>query len=201
MRDKYGVSGDSGCYPGTAVLMNKLDLRDPDVLAEAEAEFAASAVEHIEIDAPPFDFDYLCRLHGELFNELYNWAGQPRSVDVSKGQTRFCTASRIIPEANRLLDRLAERDNFFDLDRPCLVRQVAELYGDLNVVHPFREGNGRAMRLFFEHLILVCGYGVRWEPISKQEWLEACIAAVGCDYAPLAAVFDRCIGPLLAEAS
>lgn len=197
MHDKYGVGGDPACYPGTDVLINKLDLRDPDLLARAEAEFAAIAVEQIDLEGPPFDFDYLRRLHRQLFSEVYDWAGQARSVDVSKGQTRFCTASRIVPETNRLLGPLLTQENISGLERVDLVRRTAELYGDLNMVHPFREGNGRVMRLFFEHLILFCGYSVTWEPVERDEWVDACIAAVDCDYRPLIALLDRCIGPSL----
>lgn len=197
MRDKYGAGGDPACYPGTDVLINKLDLRDPDLLDAAEAEFAAIAVEQIELEGPPFDLDYLCRLHRQLFSEVYDWAGQVRNVDISKGQTRFCTASRIVPEVNRLLGSLAIRNNLRGLERADLVRRTAELYGDLNMVHPFREGNGRVMRLFFEQLIVFCGYAVTWQPVERDEWVDACIAAVGCDYQLLAGLFDRCMGPSL----
>jgi len=200
MRDKYGVIGDPGCYPGTDVLQNRLGLQDPGLLASAEAELAAVAVESIEIGEPPFDLAYLRELHRQLFADVYEWAGQLRSIDISKGQTRFCTASRIAPEANRLLEHLAEVDNHFvDLERSELVRRSAELYGELNMVHPFRDGNGRTLRLFFEHLILRCGYGVSWEPMDRDEWVAACIAAVGCDYGPLARLLDRCIGDSITE--
>lgn len=201
MHDKYGVDHDPACYPGTATLKNRLGLRDPALLAEAEAAFAAVAVESIEIGAPPFDFDYLCSLHAQLFGDVYGWAGQPRSIDIAKGQTRFCTAGRIIPEATRLLKQLAAQGDFRALCRADLVWHAAELYGELNMVHPFRDGNGRVPRLFFEHLILVCGYGVSWQPVERDEWVDACIAAVACNYVPLAAVFDRCIGTPITEAT
>src|SRR3546814_13427172 len=71
MRDKYGVSDDPHCWPGTSVLRNTLGIRDEATLADAEAEFAAVALQHIEIEAPPFDLDYLCRLHRQLFGDVY----------------------------------------------------------------------------------------------------------------------------------
>lgn len=193
MQDKYGVENDPGCFPGTSILRNKLNLRDPELLTEAEAEFAASAAETIEIAAPPFNLDYLCGLHRQLFDEVYDWAGQLRTVDISKGNTRFCTAARIAPEASRLLEGLAAKQNFSGLERSDLVRDTAELYGELNMIHPFRDGNGRALRLFFEHLIIVCGYAVSWKEVDQDEWIAACIAAVECDYSSLEAIFDRCL--------
>ena len=181
MRDKYGTAGDPACYPGTDVLINKLGLRDGDRLEEAEAEFAAIAVEKIDLGSPPFDLAYLQGLHSQLFGDVYAWAGQVRTIDISKGQTRFCTASRIVPETGRILAPLATFEAIHFLNRPRLVSLVAELYGELNMVHPFRDGNGRAMRLFFEHAILIAGYGVSWLTVERDDWISACIAAVDCD--------------------
>ncbi len=199
MGDKYGVGGDPACYPGTDVLQNRLGLRDPELLAAAEAELAAIAVEHVEIDGPPFDFPYLCALHRQLFGEVYEWAGEIRAVDISKGSTRFCTVSRIVPEATRLLDELAGAQYFLGLDRQSLVRCSAELYGELNMVHPFRDGNGRTLRLFLEHVIVACGHGVAWGPMDREEWISACIAAVDCNYEPLITLLDRCIGSAITD--
>lgn len=197
MRDKYGVAGDPDCYPGTDVLINKLDLRDADLLAEAEAEFAATAAASLEITGPPFDFPYLCRLHRELFEELYGWAGEVRTADVSKGQTRFCSATRIVPEANRIFSHLARDAYYLQMERVALVRSSAELYDELNVLHPFRDGNGRTLRLFFEHLILSAGFSISWVEIGTDEWIEACIEGYQGNVRSLEALFDRCIGSQL----
>lgn len=194
MRDKCGTRGDPACYPGTAVLINKLGLRDADLLAEAEAAFAATAAEAIEISGPPYDLAYLCRLHRQLFEEVYEWAGEIRVVDVTKGPTRFCTATRIAPEADRIFAALAKAADFHGLDRPELVRCASALYDELNVVHPFREGNGRTLRLLFEHLILSCGFTISWLGIEANEWVEACVAAYSGDGSRLEAIFNRCIG-------
>ena len=198
MSDKYGVGNDPDCYPGTAVLKNKLGIKDARLLEEAEAEFAATAAETIEIEAPPFNLDYLCSLHRQLFDEVYEWAGDIRLVDISKGQTRFCIASRVVPEAEQLLRRFGMQE-LSGMSRTMCVRQVAEYYGELNMIHPFREGNGRTQRLFFEHRLLLSGYTVSWLGIGKEEWVTACIAAVSCDYAPLEGIFDRCIDLMTAE--
>jgi cell filamentation protein len=194
MRDKYGTRSDPACYPGTDVLINKLELRDADLLAEAEAAFAATAAESIEISGPPYDLTYLCRLHRQLFEDVYDWAGEIREVDVSKGQTRFCAATRIAPEADRIFAALTRDGSLVGLDRQDLVRRSAALYDDLNVVHPFREGNGRTLRLFFEHLVLSCGFSISWLGIEADEWISACIAAYSGDGFQLEAIFDRCIG-------
>ena len=194
-RDKYGISSDPYCWPGTSILRNELGIRDEDLLADAEAEFAALALERIEINGPPFDLAYLCHLHFQLFGDLYEWAGQIRRVDVSKGATRFCTADRIVPEAGRVMRMLARID-FQDRPWPETLGLIAECFGELNLIHPFREGNGRTLRLFFEHLLVLEGRAVDWSQVEGGEWVAACIAAVACDYGPLQSIFDRCISSI-----
>lgn len=200
MRDKYGVSDDPLCWPGTSVLRNTLGIRDEATLADAEAEFAAVALEHIEIEAPPFDFDYLRRLHRQLFGDVYEWAGSIRSVDISKGTTRFCTSRRIVPEADKVMQALDGLD-LSHASRRETISHVAACFGELNLIHPFREGNGRTLRLFFEHFLVFHGHAVDWSKVERDDWIAACIAAVECDYAPLEEIFDRCIGDLPQEDS
>lgn len=191
MGDKYGVQNDPYCWPGTTVLRNRLGIRDEATLADAEAEFAAVALERITIEAPSFDLDYLRQLHRQLFGDVYDWAGELRHVDIAKGSTRFCTASRIAPEADKVMQAL---DGALDAETwPKTLGHVAECFGELNLIHPFREGNGRALRLFFEHLFVVNGMAVDWGRIDRDEWLSACIAAVACDYSQLASLFARCV--------
>ena len=106
-RDKYGVEHDPDCYPGTSVLINHLNLRDDVALSEAEIVLTLAAAETLDFQPPPYDFTYLKTLHHHLFVDIYPWAGEVRSTDISKGNTRFCTASRIEPEAERLFGQLA----------------------------------------------------------------------------------------------
>ncbi|MBD2860153.1 Fic family protein [Spongiibacter sp. KMU-158] len=193
-RDKYGVEHDPDCYPGTSVLINHLNLRDDAALSEAEIVLTLAASETLEFQLPPYDFTYLKRLHHHLFKAIYPWAGKVRSTDISKGNTRFCTASRIEPEGERLFRQLAKQQWFANASRSQLISDVAEYFGELNMLHPFREGNGRTLRLLFEHLIINVGFEVDWTPIHQEEWIEANIAAVDCDYTKMAMIFDRCIG-------
>lgn len=84
-----------------------------------------------------------------FFQDLYDWAGQLRTVDISKGSTRFCNVQRIEPEASKLLAKMAMANYFVGLPRNQLIESLADFYNELNVIHPFREGNGRVSRLFF----------------------------------------------------
>ena len=94
MRDKYGVANDKYCYPNSDVLINLLDIRDQELLDQAETEFTAeryrtyTPTQHTIFD---FSFNHLKSLHHHLFQDLYKWADETRDVDISKGNTRFCT--------------------------------------------------------------------------------------------------------------
>ena len=94
--DKYGEMGDSlYCYPNFSTLKNKLHIQDEKILQQAELELSEYASLHIEYTEPPYDLQYLKNIHHSLFSDLYEWAGELRQVDISKGDTRFCTFSRI----------------------------------------------------------------------------------------------------------
>ncbi|GGP23901.1 putative adenosine monophosphate-protein transferase Fic [Silvimonas iriomotensis] len=194
MRDKYGAGQDSYCYPGSAVLKNQLGITDNSLLDEAEQEITAINAQLIDPTNPPYTLHDLQNIHRQLFADIYAWAGEIRSVDISKDETRFCTASRIVSEATRLFTRM-EQARFFDgLAKPELVSGIADFYVELNVIHPFREGNGRAQRILFEHLIVACGYEIDWSPITQEEWIQANIAGYMGDTAPMIVLFGRCIG-------
>lgn len=125
---------------------------------------------------------------------MYEWAGQLRQIDISKGDTRFCTFSRIEIETNKLLHSLQQQNYFQDLESKYFIPKLADLYCELNVIHPFREGNGRTQRIFFEHLIAYCGYGIDWSKInSKEHWVQANIEGFYGNLQPLIQIFDSCI--------
>jgi len=144
MLDKYGTGQDPYCLPGTSVLNNRLGLTTDEELNEAERVLSTIAANEINFESPPYDLPYLCRIHRQLFGEIYDWAGEFRTVDISKGTTHFCNVLRIEPEANKLFRALANTNWFEGLNRLELVTAVAEFFGDLNMIHPFgKETDGR----------------------------------------------------------
>ena len=101
--------------------------------------------------------------------------------------------SRIEIETNKLLKPLQEKKYFQSLAPQQLIPQLADLYCELNVIHPFREGNGRTQRIFFEHMIANCGYGVDWSRIeSQQQWIQANIEGFYGELNPLIQIFEQC---------
>lgn len=194
MQDKYGVDGDPDCYPNSSTLINLLDITDPHLLSIAERDISALAAQSLEFAPPPYNLTYLQHIHKKLFEDIYEWAGTIRRVDISKGGTRFCTTHRIEAEATKLFAAVEKEQYFASLERTELIYKVSEFYGEINMLHPFRDGNGRAQRIMFEHLIVNAGFEISWSGVEVDEWIEANISAVACDYEPLACIFDRCIG-------
>lgn len=194
MRDKYGTGQDPHCYPSSTVLVNRLGLTNDEALDEAERTLSAIAASKIDFDLPPYDLPYLQQIHRQLFADIYDWAGELRTVDISKGSTHFCNLARIEVESAKLFKQLADADWFEGLPRSELVTAAAELYGDLNMIHPFREGNGRAQRILFEHIVINAGYEISWWAVEEREWIQANIDAVICDYRAMTEIFERCVG-------
>ncbi|WP_145567015.1 putative adenosine monophosphate-protein transferase Fic [Yersinia aleksiciae] len=191
--DKYGDGPDPYTYPNSQVLINKFGITDDDQFIEMEKDFSELAIMEIEFSPPPYDFRYWCALHQALFGDIYHWAGELRTIDISKGTTRFCNINRITPEANRLFNQLAQENYLVGLPYDALIVKLAEYYSDLNVIHPFREGNGRAQRLLFEHLVINCGFHISFASINPDEWIQANIDGYHCRYQRMTALFARCI--------
>ncbi len=192
MQDKYGVAHDPACYPNSTVLINKLNIRDAEELAEIEKALTESRAALFEPDFSISDLSALCGIHYYLFQDIYPWAGALRTVDISKGNTRFCTAAYVEKEANKLLRKLAGEHYLVGCSTSTVAR-LADYYCELNVIHPFREGNGRTQRLFFELLAINAGYGLDWSQVEQHEWIQANIAGYLGDLQPLETLFQRII--------
>ena len=196
MPDKYGVLQDKYCYPGTDILTNLLNIRDADLLAEAEAEITAVRYQTYISSVRPltdFTFEHLQFLHIHLFQDLYSWAGQIRDVDLAKGTTRFCTCNRVEAEARKWFKQLPALVHIESQQQ--LVETIADLFCELNLIHPFRDGNGRTQRFFFEELLFALGYDLTWPEISQEDWVNANIAGVELNLTPLILIFQQAISP------
>ncbi|WP_313172461.1 putative adenosine monophosphate-protein transferase Fic [Massilia oculi] len=194
MPDKYGVGGDTHyCYANSNVLINKLGITDEDGLEVAEVELTQTRIEQFEPDFDDISLSALRAIHRHLFQDVYRWAGELRTVDISKGGTRFANVTRIEPEANKLFRQLKEENYLVNSSRKSFVSRLAHYYSELNVIHPFRDGNGRAQRLLFEVISINAGYALRWEPLSRSEWLDANIDAYNCRMDSLEALLDRVV--------
>ena len=166
-----------GCYPGTAVLVNKFDIREEAKLNEVEAVLvsARSAEWTNQPRADSFDFAHYKVAHRFLFSDLYDWAGQIRKVNISKKGTDFCPAADIVQQGKLAFDRLKQQNYFKGLPHGSFVDEITDFYCATNYLHPFREGNGRTQRAFLAQLIRSAGYDINWSDMDGDLLMIATI--------------------------
>lgn len=189
MTDKYGAGQDPYCYPNTAVLINLFDLQSDEELEKAEVEFTSYRLSTFAPDFENLNFEFLCRIHFHLFQDLYPWAGQIRTVDISKQSTHFCNVRFILTSSSKCFDLLSKNNYLRGMQQATFIETIADFFCEMNVVHPFREGNGRSLRLFCEILALQAGYELSWKDVDQQTWLQANIAGYEGDLNPLIRLF------------
>ena len=167
------------CYPGSTCLINKLGIRNEEQLAFVESRIVLGKTE--ELWKNPirghFDFNHYKAIHRYLFEDIYAWAGEIRTVDMSKKGTRFIPASQINDMAKRVFDRLNRMNNLVGQAQDDFVVNVTDFYCSTNMLHPFREGNGRTQRAFLQQLIRNAGYDLRFSEIDPDELMIATIQA------------------------
>ena len=175
---KIEASGDN-CYPNTTCLVNKFGIKDEKKLIEIEAEitFAKAAVLESKPPKLPLDFEYYKSVHRFLFEDLYNFAGELRKVDISKKGTPFCPASELENLCKTCFNRLKEENYFSGLPKDKFTEEIVDFYQTTNYLHPFREGNGRTQRIFISKLIKLNGYEFNFSSINGDLLMIATIKA------------------------
>ncbi len=180
------------------VLENKLGIEDPELLKNAEAEIVFLRL--VELGYKPiqgaFDFEHLKSIHRHLFSDIYPMAGKVRSVNIAKAGSAFCYARFIDSTQREIFDGLKENKYFKGLDKSIFAAKLAEFSADLNALHPFRDGNGRAIRAFLIQLSENAGYRLTFENEVREELLAADIAAFKGNLEPLTQLFCKLIEPI-----
>ncbi|MCR5716182.1 MAG: Fic family protein [Lachnospiraceae bacterium] len=169
-------SVDHYVYEGTKVLINKFDCRDEEKLREIEALSTAGNLAYLQLHPiqGKFDFAHLKEIHRFIFQDLYDWAGQTRNIDIGKNNL-FCRAQFIEEYAASVFSDFYTSCMESREDPAAFVKTLAKHYADMNALHPFREGNGRSQREFTRELCLTCGYVFDLTRTGQSEMLEASI--------------------------
>jgi cell filamentation protein len=191
----YEDSADD-CYPGTSILKNKLGIRDDHMLIVAEREITSLKLLMLYNMSPieEFGFKDFCKIHKILFDDIYEWAGQIRSRDfLSKGNSIFCRGLYIMENANRIFANLLMENNLCGLKKVQFIKRMAYYMGEINALHPFREGNGRTSREYFRQLSLNARYILDFKEIEREELLIADIEAFNGKYNSLIEILNKTI--------
>lgn len=182
---RYDAAEDPLCYPGTSVLRNKADLRDQDRLDEFEQlMFDSRAAERLPDGA--LDFVHYRALHRHFFQDVYDWAGDIRTIRTGKGTNWFCYPEHIGREAKRVFSELADRNHLADRQgKTEFAEGAAWFLSEINAIHSFREGNGRIQLVFLTMLARNAGFRLHERRLRPDPFLAAMIASFRGEVAPL----------------
>ena len=201
---RYNVSGlkEAQYEPGSGdkVLRNLQGVTDPEDMDIIEANALAEATDTIlrKFDQEhQFTADDICRLHKIWMGKIYEWAGQYRQVNISKGDFTFAMAAQVL----KLMEQFEQEQ--LRKYTPCLfekneevVKAIAEVHTELVLIHPFREGNGRVSRLLATLMALQAGlplldFSTMNE--QKEKYFAAVQAGLDRNYKPMELLFSEII--------
>lgn len=185
---------DYYCYPDNPVLKNELGIKDERGLDAAEREITSLKIAKLNDESleGELNFDYVKRIHRYIFDGIYKWAGEVRRTDISKGNI-FCQHELIEVNAEVLFNELKSENYLEGLDKETMIKRLAYYLGDLNTIHPFREGNGRVQRLFIRELASRAGYLINFDGITPEEMIKASDAAFHYEYESMEAIIAKSI--------
>ncbi|WP_368655460.1 Fic family protein [Castellaniella ginsengisoli] len=198
MANRYQATGSQAeSQPGSndLVLRNRPGITDPAVMDELETRLLLRLYERMMREQFPnrrLDVADLMGWHHQWLGNLYDWAGHPRSVNMSKDGFHFA-AARQIPRLLETFERqyLHRHTPCHDIDEDALIEAIAVCHVELILIHPFREGNGRLSRLLADVMAVQAGHGTldysRWDA-DKAAYFTAIQCGVGMNYAPMRAL-------------
>ena len=150
------------------VITNRLGIADSPALAREEERISKKAAttlfeKNLLNDMPSGTWTTLQKIHTILFQDIYDFAGTLRTVNIAKGNFRFVPVM-YLAEAVKTIESMPQ--NSFD--------EIVEKYVEMNVAHPFREGNGRSMRLWLNHMLCTeLLKTIDWSQVNKEQYLSA----------------------------
>ncbi|AQQ54472.1 Fic/DOC family protein [Planococcus lenghuensis] len=161
------------CYPGTDVLVNKFGIQDEEKLKEVEKVYTLYRLSELYVSEPavPADLNALIRIHYQIFQDIYAFAGELRKEMISKGHSSFAHPDFIEPQLKRIFKELEQERYLRGKNRYEVIPRLAYYLSELNALHPFREGNGRTIREFARQLMLGAGHEVRWEQVEEPAFI------------------------------
>ena len=184
---RYSVNGQE-----TNILENKLGIHNTKLLEDTETLLLSDSYNYfLELHAKnkiQFNTKLLFKIHKYFLDPLYHWAGKIRTVEISKAGILFCASLQIENELKKLNRNIqatiAANENNFS-------KELAVLHCEYNAIHPFRDGNGRTIRLFLDLLAIKKGYNfINYSKVTHITYIEACIAGMQKDYSKMEEIFN-----------
>ncbi len=194
------MSDEKYCYPDSNVLKNKYDIRDLEELHKKECFTSAGRI--VEMRLKPvsgnFDLKHLQAIHRRMFSDMYDWAGEIRTIDIAKSNL-FCLSQNIYSFAEDVFGFIRGNKYFIGDDLETAIRGLARSACYINDLHPFREGNGRSQRQFIQDLGIACGIFLDYRKTNAEETMDAAKQSFGSNFTPFAKIFRRVSSAVPAE--
>lgn len=192
--DVYTTTQSIYCYPDSNVLKNKLNIRENKLLKTAEEEI--TLIKQMELLKNPikgnFSKAHLINIHKFIFEDIYSFAGKIRREQISKADTMFYPPNLIDRELDKVFSKIKEKNMLRETDKEKIFDNLAYVMAELNIIHPFREGNGRSIREFIRLMAKHMGYDLNWGNVDREELLEASILSVD-NYKVLIGILETCV--------
>ena len=168
------------CYQNSNTLINKLEIKDQLTLQKYEARITAAKLLALRQKGITghFDKNHFVNIHKYIFEDIYPFAGKFRTENIAKGYFRFAEWEYIEEELDKLLLKLKNENYLNEKSEEELAKALAYYMSELNVLHPFREGNGRTIREFIRQLALKNGYTLNLKKVEPQKMLNASIKSI-----------------------
>jgi len=190
---RYNVGGDEA---GNEVLKNKLGIKDQKVIEDTETVLLSDSYEYflqkLENGKIEFNLDLIFSIHKYFLGTIYSWAGKIRSVQISKDGILFAQAAHIksaLKDFEKILKKQLPKANNKKSD---FAKKLAIIHCEFNAIHPFREGNGRTIRLFLDLLALANGYElINFRTFNKKQYIQACITGMSQDYSKMKTIIFK----------
>jgi cell filamentation protein len=180
----YDAFDDPYSYKGLNCLKNRLGLRDPTALQAFELEMSTLRAEE-PLPRGQFGPAHYRAVHRHLFQDVYRWAGRYRTIRTAKDGNWFCFPEHIEEQMSLLFRRLRVASFLPGSETSLFLAAAAEFLSDLNAIHPFREGNGRAQLAFLHLTALRAGHPLRLERLRQETFLPAMVASFRGELLPL----------------
>lgn len=193
----YEARNSIYCYPNSHILKNKLNIMDADKLQKVETQLVLIKLYELRQKGITGDFSsqHLISIHQFIFGDIYPFAGMLRTENIAKDHFRFAEWEFIQEELDRLTNQLKKENYLANLSKEALAKHLAYYLSELNVLHPFREGNGRTIREYIRQLALKNGYLFNLTNISSQDMLQASIKSI-YDDTDLSKLIFQCLDKL-----
>ena len=197
MSDFYEARNSLYCYKDTNILINKLNIMDAQKLEDIERKLVIVKLYELRQNKKigNFDIEHFVSIHKFMFEDIYPFAGLFRNENIAKGNFSFAKWEFIEDELKRLLNDLKEENYLRGLNKEDLTKRLAYYMAELNVLHPFREGNGRTIREFIRQLAFKNNYVLDLQNTESKNMLDACIKSV-YDTDKLEKIIYKCLSKI-----